>query len=93
MHYSQRLMAFEVMAQDTIVVFGNPVRKSVLSADRSRLEAELSIADNQTLLLIFGGSERSCINSLPRLSGASCPSNLRIIQSNRPEALTRLSRL
>ena len=33
--------AFEghVKAQDTIVVTGNPVRKSVLSADRARLEA------------------------------------------------------
>ena len=78
--------AFEghVKAQDTIVVTGNPVRKSVLSADRAASRQELGIADNQTLLLIFGGSlgARSINETFAALKQELLARpNLRIIQS------------
>ena len=78
--------AFEgrVKTSDTIVVTGNPVRKSVLSADRATSRQELGIADNQTLLLIFGGSlgARSINETFAALKQEllSRP-NFRIIQS------------
>ena len=66
------------------MVTGNPVRKSVLSADRAASRQELGIADNQTLLLIFGGSlgARSINETFAALKQEllSRP-NLRIIQS------------
>ncbi len=39
-----------------IVVTGNPVRRSVIDASREEGRAKLGIADDQTLLLVFGGS-------------------------------------
>ena len=91
--------AFEghVKAQDTIVVTGNPVRKSVLSADRAASRQELGIADNQTLLLIFGGSlgarsiNGDCLLRLSRsfLTVLTCASFSQQARSS----TTRLSRL
>ena len=39
-----------------IVATGNPVRRSVLAGDRSRGRAALGVSDDETLLLVFGGS-------------------------------------
>lgn len=38
------------------VVTGNPVRESVLAADRARGRAALGLAEGATVLLVFGGS-------------------------------------
>ena len=39
-----------------IVMTGNPVRASVLAGDRCRGRGALGVADDETLLLVFGGS-------------------------------------
>ena len=43
-------------ASTRIVQTGNPVRRSVLDASRSRGRAQLGVHDDETLLLVFGGS-------------------------------------
>ena len=40
----------------SIVVTGNPVRASVLAGDRARGRAAEGVGDDETLLLVFGGS-------------------------------------
>ena len=39
-----------------IIVTGNPVRRSVIEAERSRGRASLGIPEDATMLLVFGGS-------------------------------------
>ena len=45
-----------VGAQTQIVVTGNPVRRSVVNASRSEGRKAFGIADDETMLLVFGGS-------------------------------------
>lgn len=43
-------------AHTKIVMTGNPVRRSVLEGDRARGRAALGVGEDETLLLVFGGS-------------------------------------
>lgn len=43
-------------ADTKIIATGNPVRASVLAGERSRGRSALGVADDETLLLVFGGS-------------------------------------
>nr|WP_130811827.1 UDP-N-acetylglucosamine--N-acetylmuramyl-(pentapeptide) pyrophosphoryl-undecaprenol N-acetylglucosamine transferase [Olsenella sp. Marseille-P4559] len=54
----QARAAFEgrVQGEDSIVLTGNPVRRSVLSASRKAGRAAFSIPGDATMLLVFGGS-------------------------------------
>ena len=54
----QARAAFEgrVRGEDAIVLTGNPVRRSVLSASREAGRAAFSIPEDATMLLVFGGS-------------------------------------
>lgn len=45
-----------VSAGTQIIVTGNPVRRSVIEAERSRGRASLGIPEDATMLLVFGGS-------------------------------------
>ena len=45
-----------VGAATQIVVTGNPVRRSVVDADRAKGREAFGIADDETMLLVFGGS-------------------------------------
>lgn len=42
--------------QTAMVVTGNPVRQSVIHADRSRGRASFGVPEDKTMLLVFGGS-------------------------------------
>lgn len=53
--FPQAERAFEGKAKN-IAVTGNPVRKSVIAASRDDARQALGIADDQTVLLVFGGS-------------------------------------
>ena len=53
---AQKAFENHVSNPQNIIVTGNPVRKSVLSADRTASRQELGIHDDQTLLVVFGGS-------------------------------------
>ncbi len=44
------------LAPDRVVITGNPVRRSVLDASREEGRRMLGIADDELMLLIFGGS-------------------------------------
>lgn len=50
--------AFEeyVGPQTAVVVTGNPVRQSVINADRSQGRASFGVPEDKTMLLVFGGS-------------------------------------
>lgn len=54
----QARAAFEghVHGDDALVLTGNPVRRSVLSASREAGRAAFSIPEDATMLLVFGGS-------------------------------------
>lgn len=69
---------------DRIVVTGNPVRRSVLSAQRGPSRHALGVHDDEVFLLIFGGSlgARSLNNAVIGLKEQllSCP-DVRILQS------------
>ena len=43
-------------AHTKIVMTGNPVRRSVLEGDRARGRSALGVGEDETLLLVFGGS-------------------------------------
>lgn len=43
-------------AEETVVITGNPVRKSVTTASRVAGRAAFGVEEDQTMLLIFGGS-------------------------------------
>ena len=43
-------------APHAVQMIGNPVRRSVLAGDRARGRAELGVSDDETMLLVFGGS-------------------------------------
>ncbi|MFW6381163.1 MAG: undecaprenyldiphospho-muramoylpentapeptide beta-N-acetylglucosaminyltransferase [Bacillota bacterium] len=62
--------------QGKFVVTGNPVRREILEASRTRSLAELGLADNCKTLLVFGGSQGAstinralldCLDDLLRL--------------------------
>ena len=53
---SSRSSAPAAATSARIVATGNPVRRSVLAGDRSRGRAALGVSDDETLLLVFGGS-------------------------------------
>lgn len=53
--FPQAASAFSGKAEK-IVVTGNPVRASVISASRKDARGALGLADDETLLLVFGGS-------------------------------------
>lgn len=50
------IFAERCSAGTKIIATGNPVRASVLAGDRARGRAALGVADDETLLLVFGGS-------------------------------------
>lgn len=54
----QATSAFDehVGAQTALVVTGNPVRQSVIHADRAKGRAAFSVPEDKTMLLVFGGS-------------------------------------
>jgi UDP-N-acetylglucosamine--N-acetylmuramyl-(pentapeptide) pyrophosphoryl-undecaprenol N-acetylglucosamine transferase len=67
----------------TSVVTGNPVRSSVLAADRDSGRTAFGVAANETLLLVFGGSRgarhlnTALVDLYPRLSDVA---GLRVVQ-------------
>lgn len=70
--------------QARVVFTGNPVRASVLAGDRARGRAALGIADDATVLLVFGGSlgAKHLNDRLADLKGALLDvDGLRIVQS------------
>lgn len=50
------IFAERCSADTKIIATGNPVRASVLAGERSRGRSALGVADDETLLLVFGGS-------------------------------------
>lgn len=45
-----------IKEKDKCVVTGNPVREELLSADREKCREKLGISDDETFVLVFGGS-------------------------------------
>lgn len=52
----ERIFREHAGAHTKIVMTGNPVRRSVLEGDRARGRAALGVGEDETLLLVFGGS-------------------------------------
>lgn len=94
--FPQARAAFEnhVADPDCIVVTGNPVRRSVLFADRSKARQAFGIAEDEVFLLVFGGSlgARSLNNAVVALKDQllSHP-HLRILQSCGAELFDEVS--
>lgn len=65
--------AFEerIGSNTSLVVTGNPVRRSVVQASRAEGRRSFGVSDDQTLLLVFGGSlgARNLNNALAALKG------------------------
>ena len=52
----ERIFREHAGAHIKIVMTGNPVRRSVLEGDRARGRSALGVGEDETLLLVFGGS-------------------------------------
>lgn len=78
----------ELGPNTSLVVTGNPVRSSVVNASRSQGRASFGVLDDETLLLVFGGSlgARNLNNAMARLKDALLArKSLRIVHSTGEE--------
>lgn len=67
-----------------VVLTGNPVRRSVTQGDRARGRAALGVREDETMLLVFGGSlgARTLNEGMARLKGRLLSvDGLRVVQS------------
>jgi UDP-N-acetylglucosamine--N-acetylmuramyl-(pentapeptide) pyrophosphoryl-undecaprenol N-acetylglucosamine transferase len=81
--------------RDRVVVTGNPVRTSVLSADAGEERAALGLGESDTLLLVFGGSRgaRHLNDAIVKLySRLSLLPGLRVVQVAGPLEQETVSR-